>query len=206
MVKPPSKYNKHGKPSKPNKKANSQSDSNPSGSSGRTQSKPEVVGCDHNGRPLYLHKKPWDCRNQLVNSFYNKVRTLPRGEMGFMLVLPADPRGPPRVKLHNVTRRQAVAMVEALNKRLPFGQKRLERWIKTHSNTARKQQHRSRQQQQQASPGGCVLLPICWCDKMGLHLQQCIKVTVLHEFQPVKSACKERKFAQARQSQQAVAA
>jgi hypothetical protein len=74
------------------------------------------------------HRRPWDCRNQLETAFVTKIAKLPT-EVGFFLTMPAANNGPVRIHSHNLTKRQSIAMVKALNRALPFPQSRLEKWI-----------------------------------------------------------------------------
>jgi hypothetical protein len=77
---------------------------------------------------LGWHNKPWDCRDQLETAFVTKIAKLPT-EVGFFLTMPAANNGPVRIHSHNLTKRQSIAMVKALNRALPFPQSRLEKWI-----------------------------------------------------------------------------
>lgn len=87
----------------------------------------------YKGQELERHAKPDVCRKQLEEAFCRKIRTLPPGEMGLLIVLPADKRGPPRIFHHNLTKRQAVAAIKALSDSLPDqnAQERLDSWVET---------------------------------------------------------------------------
>jgi hypothetical protein len=82
------------------------------------------------GKELKKHAKPYECRQQLEDAFDKKICTLPVGEVGLLVILPADKRGPVRIKTHNLTRRQAAATIEALSRSLPdpHAKKRLTDW------------------------------------------------------------------------------
>jgi hypothetical protein len=73
------------------------------------------------------HRRPWDCRDQLETAFLTKIAKLPT-ELGFFMTMPAANNGPVRIHSHNLTTRQSIAMVKALNRTLPFPQSRLEKW------------------------------------------------------------------------------
>lgn len=90
---------------------------------------PERCG-EYKGQQLYRHKKPDQCRQQLVDGFCRKIPTLPNGELGLLVVLPADKRGPVRIQTHNMTMPQAAATIAALNESLPFKQERLDSWVR----------------------------------------------------------------------------
>ena len=92
-----------------------------------TQKKPCGV---YKGHQLYRHKKPDQCRQQIVDAFSKKIRTLPAGEIGVLVVLPADIRGPVRVSTHGITIQQAAETATALNNALPYKQKRLSGWAR----------------------------------------------------------------------------
>lgn len=77
---------------------------------------------------LFRHKKPDQCRQQIVDGFSKKIRTSPVGEIGMLVVLPADIRGPVRISTHGLTMQQAAAAVAALNNALPYKHKRLSGW------------------------------------------------------------------------------
>jgi hypothetical protein len=100
----------------------------------------------YNGQELEKHAKPDVCRKQLEQAFCKKIRTLPPGEMGLFMVLPADKRGPPRIFHHNLTKRQAVAAIKALSDSLPDqnAQERLDSWCeKAQSSKGQKPSKRS---------------------------------------------------------------
>jgi hypothetical protein len=83
----------------------------------------------YKGKELKQHAKPNECRQQIVDNFHKKILTLPVGETGVLVVLPADKRGPVRVASHNLTVQQAAAIVKALNRSLPYPQQRLTDWV-----------------------------------------------------------------------------
>ena len=97
------------------------------------------------------HKKPDVCRKQIVDSFCKKCPTLPAGEIGLLVVLPADKRGPPRIKAHNLTARQTIAAVTALNKSLPpHTQERLSKWVKDAEEAQQRKKRKSKLIEQQS--------------------------------------------------------
>lgn len=98
----------------------------PSSQSRQQRYKPYAV---YKGEELKKHDRPDVCRQQIVDAFGKKIRTLPVGELGLLVVLPADKRGPVRVETHNVTIQQAAAAVKALNRTLPYPQDRLTNWV-----------------------------------------------------------------------------
>lgn len=83
----------------------------------------------YKGKELEKHDRPDVCRQQIVDAFGKKIRTLPVGELGLLVVLPADKRGPVRVETHNMTIQQAAAAVKAINRTLPYPQDRLTNWV-----------------------------------------------------------------------------
>lgn len=125
------------------------------------------------------HNRPWDCRDQIEKAFVHKIIKLP-GEMGFFLTMPAANNGPVRIHSNNLTTRQRIAMVKALNRTLPFPQTRLEKWIEKEAGEAKdggkqKKVQQQRQQKQKAyrpppaqrpqqSSGGLGSLPLASLD------------------------------------------
>jgi hypothetical protein len=98
---------------------------------------------------LGWHNKPWDCRDQIETAFVDKIPKLPT-EIGFLLTMPAANNGPVRIHSQNLTTRQRIAMVKALNRTLAFPQPRLTTWVEQEA--AGKPRGRSKQskvQQQQ---------------------------------------------------------
>lgn len=91
--------------------------------------RPELCGV-YKGQQLFRHNKPEECRQQLEDAFCKKCPTLPPGEIGMLLVLPADARGPVRIQTHKLTMENAAAAVEALNESLLLNRsKRLHAWV-----------------------------------------------------------------------------
>jgi hypothetical protein len=113
-----------------------------------------------NSRPssgdlVKLHKKPDECRKQLQEAFLRKVATLPSGEMAILMILPHAKNGPLRVQTHNITLGQMAAMLKALNKRLPYTQQRLQRWVEQAMEQVMERRHRRKRKQLQAGEGSC---------------------------------------------------
>lgn len=121
-----------------------------------------------------LHPKPHECRQQIVDAFSKKMPRLPRGEMGFLLVLPADRRGPARIKHHNMTGSQVVATVQglcsSLPSQMPHHKQRLDNWI-SHLKAQRKCKKTSKRRKR---PGECFI--VIWLAQSQSHwnLQQTV--------------------------------
>lgn len=121
-----------------------------------------------------LHPKPHECRQQIVDAFSKKMPRLPRGEMGFLLVLPADRRGPARIKHHNMTGSQVVATVQglcsSLPSQMPHHKQRLDNWI-SHLKAQRKRKKTSKRRKR---PGECFI--VIWLAQSQSHwnLQQTV--------------------------------
>jgi hypothetical protein len=105
------------------------------------------------GDPVKLHKKPDECRKQLEEAFLRKVVTLPSGEMAILMILPHAKNGPLGVQTHNITLGQVAAMLKALNKRLPYTQQRLERWVEQALEQVTERRHRRKRKRKQLQSG-----------------------------------------------------
>lgn len=108
------------------------------------------------GDLVKLHKKPDECRKQLEQAFLKKVKMLPSGEMAILMILPHAKNGPLRVQSNNLTMEQVAGMLDALDKRLPFSQQRLRRWVEKAMEKAMKAMKRRRRRKQlPAGEGTC---------------------------------------------------
>ena len=123
---------------------------------GRAKMKHGAVRKKKAKKDAELHPKPHECRQQIESAFRKKMRRLPKGEMGFLMVLPVDSRGPVRIQHHNMTSSQVVATVQGLSSSLPsqmpHHKQRLDDWV-SHLEAERKRQKTSKCRKR---PGECL--------------------------------------------------
>jgi hypothetical protein len=102
------------------------------------------------GKVVKPSNKAWDVRDQLEKAWLAKIPRLPT-EVGFFMTMPAANNGPVRIHYQNLTKRQTIAMVKALNRTLPFPQWRLTKWCEKVAKEAKAggKQRKVQQQQQQ---------------------------------------------------------